>query len=136
MNVTADNSAEINAAVLAVSGAVSIGAVGVSASIGSSVARNFIGYDLKGAEDATQVQAYITSSMVKAADDVTLTATSDEDINAAVFAGSVAVAGGAVGVSGSGAGAVVMNKMAADVKTYVSGSTITGPQATNARPVT
>jgi len=133
VNITADSDTTINAAVLTASGAVSIGGVAVGASIGASAARNFIGYNLWGTEDATQVQAYITDSTLKAADDVILTADSDEEINAVVFAGSVAVSAGAVSASFSGAGAVVTNRMAADVKTYIDNSTITGPQATGAR---
>ena len=64
--VTADHSATINAAVLTASAAVSVGGVAVGASIGASVARNFIGYDLWGSQDAAEVQAYVTDSTVKA----------------------------------------------------------------------
>lgn len=53
--------------------------------------------------DAAQIQAYILDSNVDATGVLTLDAISNQTIDATVFAGSVAISGGLVGVSLSGA---------------------------------
>ncbi|MCK9231001.1 MAG: hypothetical protein M0P18_10020, partial [Syntrophales bacterium] len=124
--VSAGNTATITAAVLTASAAVSGGEVAVGASIGISAARNFIGYDLWGSHVPSQVQACITGSTIRAGGDIALTAVSHNRITATVFAGSVAVSAGAVGVAGSGAGATVTNRVSSDVKACIKNSTVTG----------
>lgn len=75
---------------------------------------------------AAQVQAYILDSSVDAAGALTLDAVSDQTIEATVFAGSVAVSGGLVGVAVSGAGASATNRIAMNVEAYIDGSGTTG----------
>ena len=48
--------------------------------------------------DAAQVQAYVRNATIDADGTLTVSATADETINAIVFAGSVAIAGGSTGV--------------------------------------
>ncbi|MGC9326117.1 MAG: hypothetical protein ACP5I1_00645, partial [Candidatus Hinthialibacter sp.] len=65
--IHAKNIAVINALILAASGAVSIaGSTGAAVSVGVSVARNLIGYDLNGSKSTSEVKAYIENSSVDA----------------------------------------------------------------------
>ena len=66
-------------------------------------------------------EAYILSSSVDATGALTLDAHSHQTIDANVFAGSVALSGGFVGVSLSGAGAESENRIATLVQAYIEG---------------
>ena len=70
-------------------------------------------------KNAAQVQAYILNSTVDASGALTLDAISSQAIHATVFAGSVALTGGLVGVSVSGAGASSENRIATFVQAYI-----------------
>ena len=72
-------------------------------------------------ESAAEVQAYILNSSVDATGALTLDAHSQQTIDATVFAGSVALSGGIVGVSLSGAGAESENRIATLVQAYIEG---------------
>lgn len=124
----AANTSTINAEVMAASAAVGVGAfVGAGLSIGVAVAKNSIGYTSDGDYSPIAVQAYIQDSSVDATRDLKLTATSTQDIDAIVWAGSVAAsAGGFAGIGVSGAGASAVNRVAANVKAYIDGSGTTG----------
>ena len=72
-------------------------------------------------KDAAQVQAYVLDSNVDAAGALTLDAVSNQTINATVIAGSVALSGGVVGASLSGAGAGAENRVAMQVQAFMQG---------------
>ncbi len=122
VNITATDTADIQALVVGLSGALGVGAVGGAVSIGSSSAQNYIGYKLDGFEQDAQVEAYVQYSSIVAVGSITQTATSNATITANVDAGSVALAGGGVAVAASGAGADVINKIATDVKAFTTNS--------------
>ena len=75
MWITANNLSTINALVLAVSGSVTFaGSTGVAVALGVSVARNFIGHELNGGAQASEVKAYLLNSSVNAGGDLVLKA--------------------------------------------------------------
>src|SRR5581483_11746689 len=76
-----------------------------------------------------QVLAYLQDSSVTAQGNLVQTATSDQTIDAQVFAGSAAISGGSVGVGLSGAGAATENQAGARVAAFVEGDGATGIQA-------
>jgi hypothetical protein len=120
----ATDTSAINAVVAASSAAVGAGGVGVGVSIGASVARNLIGYNLFNANVPAEVRAYIADSDITAAGELSQTATTDEDINAKVLAASAAVSIGAVGVSVSGSGVLASNMISTDVEASVTDSDV------------
>ena len=120
--VSADSTATINAAIAAVSDATSAGLAGVSAAIGSSTAKNFIGYTAGGAEQRVEVQAYVTNASIDAARDIDIVAESSATIHANVEAGAVALMVGVAGGAASGAGATAENRIAVDVKSTIDGT--------------
>jgi hypothetical protein len=126
VKLDADNSSTINATVVTASASAVVGAAGVGASIGTSVARNLIGWDLDGNRVPTEVQAYVERSSIDAGGALTLDATAVENIDATVVAGSVAVAAGGLAVAVSGAGASTKNRVANRVRAYVKDATGTG----------
>ena len=129
VDLDAVNTAIIRAKIISVSLAVAGGFVGAAASIGVSVARNFIGYTVDGTKSAAEVHALIERSSVTAGGSVTLDALSSQTIEALVVAASVAVAGGLFGLSASGAGATTENRVGADVKASIDGDGADGIQA-------
>lgn len=134
-NLNANNTSNIDATVVAISGSISVGSsTGVGASIGAAVANNFIGYKENSDRNPSQVQAYVKNSSVKASGDLTVKAVADGSIVARVGAGSVAVAAstGSTGLSGSGSGVVTLNKIATLVKAFVDGDGATGIEAKSA----
>ena len=118
----------ISAIVATASGAVGGGAVGVGVSIGASLARNFIGWDLilgvVPEEVPAEVQAYISGSTITAAGDLEQRAITDETIEAVVLAGSAAIGAGGVGVGVAGSGVRTTNRIATNVKAFVNESSI------------
>ncbi len=72
-------------------------------------------------KNAAAVLAYILDSSVVAGGSVTVDAISGQNIDAKVFAGSVAIAGGLVGGGLSGAGACAENRIATLVQAYIQG---------------
>ena len=97
-----------------------------------ALADNFMGFDSDGdaVVDAnglsgSQVRAYIDDSHVVAADDLTLSASSSQDISSLVLAGAVAIAGGKItGVALSGAGVNAQNKIGTLVEASIGGDTL------------
>lgn len=117
----------IDATIVAASAALSIGGtVGVGASIGAALAANLIGFDEDDNRDGAVVQAYLKEAGVAAADLLDIDAAAELTVNALVFAGSVAIAGGTVGVAISGAGASSRNRIGADVRAYIDGDGASG----------
>ncbi|WP_197480218.1 hypothetical protein, partial [Anabaena sp. 4-3] len=133
VSLTAENSANIDATIAAVSASAGGGAAtGVGVAIGAAVANNFIGYD-GDTRNPAQVQAYLQNSSVTATGDLTLSAVANSNINAGVGAGAMAVAaGGAGGGSGSGSGVNTVNKVGTLVKAFVDGDRTTGIQTKSA----
>jgi len=125
VSLSADSSSGINSTVLALAAAVGGGStVGVGASIGVAVARNFIGWT-PGADAATamQVQAYLEDTPVVAAGDLSLKSLADQTISSFVLAGSVAVGvGAAAGIGAAGSGVFAENRIGVDVGSAILGT--------------
>ncbi|NUQ63376.1 MAG: tandem-95 repeat protein, partial [Pirellulales bacterium] len=119
----AENSSKIDAEVAAGAAASSSGAfVGVGVSIGAAIARNIIGHAPNGESSPVQVHASITNSSIGATEELKLTATSTQIIDATVEASSVAASGGGfAGIGLSGAGASARNRVSADVQAFIDG---------------
>ena len=119
----AEDKSQITAQIISVAASLGVGTgVGVGASIGASVAQNFIGYDANSNMSPLQVEAYVLNSGISASGAYTLTANSQQTINALVLALTAAVAGsggGSIAASGSGASAV--NRIAVDPQAYQNG---------------
>ena len=79
--------------------------------------------------NAAEVQAYVLRSSVTATGQLKLEATSSQTIDSIVVAGAVALSGGGAGVSVSGAGVFVENKIATAVKAFVDGDGAPGISA-------
>ena len=130
VSIGASSSSAITATVAALSGALAAGEGGVAASVGISIARNIIGTDLGGGDapatlsgyDAT-VEAYSHNSSISATGALTLTATAQQSIHAIVIAISVAISGGEVAVSLTGAGVSSTNSIALGIAAYIDGDT-------------
>ena len=101
ISFTTQDRSDIDAIITAASVGVGVGTAGIGASIGAAVAQNFIGYDLSGNYLPLQVEAYALNTSIQATGAYTLTATSQQTINAITTAGSVAVAGGVGGAGRS-----------------------------------
>ena len=116
--LSATDDSTIDATIAAVSASVGVGGtVGAGAAIGASFATNDIG---------GSIEATVNNTDLQADGDLLQTAKSDRSIDAEVVAGSVAIAGGTVGISAAGAGSTVENKTSTTVK-----ATIDGGSATN-----
>ena len=77
-------------------------------------------------DDTLQVHAAIEDTPVTAGTTLSVKATGDQDIDAFVLAGSVAVAGGLyAGIAVSGAGAMAENRIATDVAAVIDGNDTT-----------
>ena len=120
----AQNDSSIRAIVAAASAAVSGGIVAVGGSIGVSLSRNQIGgVPCDGLPECpAEVRAYIESSTVDAAGDLTVRALAGGTIAALVLAISVAIAGGGVGIAATGAGSRSDNRISTHVKAFVAGT--------------
>jgi hypothetical protein len=119
---TAANTSDIEAKIVAASASVAVGGGGLGVSIGVSVARNRIGGTLTdGANAPLAVHAYAQDTSIIAGGDLSLTAKGEQTVDALVLAISAAVAGGGVGIAGSGAGVYAENRIATDVKAYIDG---------------
>ncbi|MCP4992988.1 MAG: hypothetical protein GY934_04255, partial [Gammaproteobacteria bacterium] len=82
-------------------------------------------------EQSAEVRAYLRDSSVSADGGLSVTATSDQSIDAVVVAGSAAASGAGVGVSVSGAGAGAVNRISNDVQAYIQGDGATGVSASS-----
>ncbi|WP_261817079.1 LEPR-XLL domain-containing protein [Vibrio gallicus] len=119
VHVTADNTSSITSTVAAVSVAGAGGAGGgFGASLGAAIAVNEIGSD----SDRLIVNSYIDNSSVHASGELLLDANQNMTVNAGVGAGSMAVVGGAGGVSVSGAAVRVENYIVSDIDSYIKDS--------------
>ncbi len=114
------NTSVIKANVISAAASLGVGFVGVAVSLGGSIAINRIGYTASDSMNPIEVKAYITNSSINAGGLLSLTASANPTIQALTAAGSVAISGGFVGVSGSVAAAVAENKMAASIQAYSS----------------
>ena len=111
--LSATDNSTIDATIAAVSASVGVGGtVGAGAAIGASSATNDIG---------GSIEATVNNTDLRADGDLLQTAKSDRSIDAEVVAGSVAIAGGTVGVSAAGAGSTVENKTSTVVKATIDG---------------
>ena len=130
VELDAESTSEIDATVVSVAVAARVGSSNsVSAAIGAAVARNFIGFTSDGIKDSSVTQAYFSNSSVTAGGDLTATAIADQSIESLVLAGSVAIAGGKVGLGAAGSGVEATNKIGADVKAYIAGDGASGISA-------
>ncbi|MDB5862130.1 MAG: repeat-containing protein, partial [Ramlibacter sp.] len=122
LGVEASNTSSIDATIVAAAVSVGVGGtVGIGASIGAALATNLVGFTEAGPRQAAVVQAFLENTSVLDADDLDISAISDLSVHAIVLAGSVAIAGGTVGVGLAGAGASSKNRIGADVKAYIAG---------------
>ena len=80
---------------------------------------------------SAQVRAYVSDSSIDAAGALTIMATESATIDAIVVAASVAISGGVVGASLSGAGAAATNRIATEVQAFIDGDGASGIKATN-----
>lgn len=127
LDIEAHNTSEIHSEVDALSAAVGGGLfVGVAASVGASIANNYIGFDSNGNPQTAEVRAFVQDSSVSARGDLAVHATDSSQINAMIAAGSGAVAAGAVGIAAAGAGIGTDNKSGMAVKAFVDGAGSTG----------
>ncbi|MFM7035677.1 MAG: beta strand repeat-containing protein, partial [Planctomycetia bacterium] len=135
VSIVAANSADIDATIVGVAVGVGVGAsTGVGAAIGVALARNFIGWELDaapGAVPAAETRAFVRNSTIVAGGALTLSATSSQTIDATVLAGSVAIAGGNIGVGIGGAGASSINKAAMAVHAFIDGDGVSGIRASS-----
>jgi hypothetical protein len=127
ITITADNTSSIDATIVAAAVSLTIGGTaGVGASIGAALSTNLIGFTEAGARPGAAVEAYIEDSSILHGGALTVAATTDLEVDALVLAGSVAIAGGLVGVAAAGAGAISTNRIGADVAAFIDGDGAAG----------
>ncbi|MFM8188319.1 MAG: hypothetical protein ACKN85_07560, partial [Pirellula sp.] len=121
VRLQSQNTSKIDSKVISTSAALGAsGNTGIGVSIGIGVAENFIGWNQEGIRSPAQVRAILSNSHVSVSGTIELDATNASEINALVFAGSAAIAGGGqVGVGVSGAGVGGINKIATDVQALI-----------------
>lgn len=138
VSLSATSTANIASAVLAASlGIGGGGTVGVGASIGVSVACNFMGWTPGGSEIPAEVQAYLKNTSVRTTNDLTLTSLASQAISSVVFAGSAAIAiGGTVGVGASGSGVWAENKIGVHAQSFIEGDRDSGTVGISAKTIT
>ncbi|MEZ6090103.1 MAG: hypothetical protein R3C05_19165 [Pirellulaceae bacterium] len=134
VDIDATSTSSVIATIVAASAAVGVGGSGgLGASIGASIARNYIGFDDAGTTDVdkvSEIKAFVEDSSIDATGILSADAIADQTIGSTVFAGSVAIAvGGTGGVAASGAGVSSTNKIGADVKAFISGDGADGIRA-------
>jgi hypothetical protein len=132
VTVSAGNTATITAEILSASAALGAGGAAGAASIGTSLARNLIGWTLSGTtftkSTTTTVRAYVTGSSISAgALDVTATNGATTTAKVGSVSAAIAIGGGALAVSG--AGVEVDNRIAVTVAAFVA-STPSGRSVT------
>ena len=126
VRINAADRSSILAVIVAASAAISGGFVAAGASIGVSVARNFIGARPgSGDTQAAKVHAFLSATNVDADGDVIVEAVSEATIDAIVLAISVAIAGGAGGLAVTAAGSSAENRISTDIRAYVAGGAVT-----------
>ena len=119
ISLLAQDTSTISSLAAAVSIAFSLGFVGVSVSIGVTVASNHI---------ATSVQAFIRdagSGVTSESGNIVVTASSDSTINSLAAAASIAASAGFVGIAVSGAGAVAENTILTATNAFAENSVLT-----------
>lgn len=122
ISLSSAHTGTINATVLAIAASVGAGTnAGVAAAIGASFACNDIGWD-GDSQVPAGVRAYLENAFVDAAGDLDLSAIADENVNATVIAGSVAIAASkGVGVGLAGSGVDAQNRISTRVRAYIEG---------------
>ncbi|WP_156345376.1 beta strand repeat-containing protein [Verrucomicrobium spinosum] len=120
--VTARNTSVIEATIEAIALSASLsGGTGVGVGMGLSMARNYIGATEAGSDAPLDVIARITGSAVDAAGAVSLTAQSDQNIDAYVGAAAMAATlSGGTGVGVGAAGALSSNEVKTNVLAFAS----------------
>jgi hypothetical protein len=121
VDIDAISKSGINAITVAAAMSVGLGKTGVGVSLGAAISQNLIGREARGVGDVIGTFAYIKDSKVTALDDVSVDALSDQKINALNVAGSVAIAGGKVGVAISGSGVYVRNVIDTETSAKIRG---------------
>ena len=116
VEIAAKNSSSITAEIKASAVSVAAGVYSGAIAIGSATARNFIGYQIDGSEDALEVFATITNSRINAAGALSVVADSTATISAEVKAGANAVAAGGLAVGAAATGASSDNKIRVLIK--------------------
>ncbi len=126
VTITATDTSLIDAEVGGLAVAASGGFVAVGVAVGVAMAENLIGYTPDGTADPAEVQAYIKDSSIYALGDLSLTADANLTIEAMVVAGSLALGGGVVAITGAGAGVSSRNRIRTLVKAFIDGTGTTG----------
>ena len=132
VSINAASTSAITATVVAASVAIGGGGyAGVAASIGVAIAKNFIGWQADGTPASAEVRAFVQRSTISAGGDLNISAIAGEQISALVFAGSVAIGAAAgLGLSASGSGLSVDNRIATLVQAAIDGDHTAGIAAT------
>ncbi|MEJ8562145.1 hypothetical protein QTO30_13540 [Yoonia sp. GPGPB17] len=137
VDIDATNKSAINAITVAAAMSVGLGKTGVGVSIGAAISQNLIGREARGAGDPIGTSAYIKNSDVSASGDVSVDALSEQKINALNVAGSVAIAGGKIGVAISGSGVYVRNVIDTETSAKIIGDVgLASPAAVDGENVT
>src|SRR5581483_4987797 len=124
VSLAATNDAEVHALIAAASGAFN------GFALGASVAENHIGLTELGAAAPVEVLAYAQGSAVTAAGPLSITAHSEQTIDAIVAALAVAItSGGEVGLAGAGSGVSAVNQIAVRVNAFVADAPAAGVRA-------
>ncbi|MFW5655961.1 MAG: hypothetical protein ACOCYW_10025, partial [Roseicyclus sp.] len=117
IRVASTSHAQIDAGVLTAAISAAGGAVGVGAAIGAAISRNVIG------EGGGETLALVENAQIRsAASALEIEALSDRGIRSVVFSGAAAAAGGAVGVSLSGAGVGSFNAIGGATRAEIRGA--------------
>ncbi|HZK06225.1 MAG TPA: hypothetical protein VFC82_10350 [Actinomycetaceae bacterium] len=132
VTLAAIDTAVVTATILATAIALAAGGGAAGISIGAALAQNLIGWTLDGLASPSQVRAYLLETTVEAVGTLSLVATTVPDpaaepnrpnrrIESTVLSGSVAVAGGPLGVGLGGAGAAAINRIATRIEATIDG---------------
>jgi hypothetical protein len=118
VTVSASDTAEIDAIVGAVAASVAGGTVGVGVAIGAAIAHNTIDNGLGG---QGSVQAFLLNTSLQGSGVLSLSATSNETIQAVVVAAAIGFGAGLVGVGAAGAGVETRNDVSVATRAYIDG---------------
>lgn len=123
LTVSADSTGTIQSGVYGVTSSVAgSGAAGGSATIGASVANNFVGYKFDGSKQDARVHAEITGSTIDLSH-LKVKSNSKQDIDAESFVGGFVVAGASgAGGAAAGSGTKTANRIGSSVLALIDGN--------------
>src|SRR5258706_919037 len=124
MTLTATNTSDIGATIIAASLSVGAGGTtGAAAAIGAALAQNLIGWTADGDRAPAEVKAYLSDSLDDAGGNLSISDSDVATVDALVFAGSMAVgAAGTTGIGLAGSGVSAVNKIATEVWATIDGA--------------